>query len=218
LRDHQNIIPAKGVLKELVEDSQKVIDGLGGQADRQLVAKIFDVPRPDVSHREVLKKGGEVIPAIFAQSLEVAFGDMAALFLQGAPLYPGAIVIGEPEVADFPGGIVLRVELPQVYLVPHGGQETVGPLPGIQGVAVLAGIELYGLRLPMEMNIIAPGSGQADRAGQGFPLELALAFGACLFRADPAHHAQFPLRVREIIIGMGGAQGQGRFLNSGNPA
>ena len=92
---------------------------------------------------------------------------------------------------QFPAQVILGVELALVHLQPNDGQQAVGPLPGIQRIAIPAGVDLEGTgAFPVEPEEVAFRLGKAGGAGQGFTLEFAVTLGALFLGQDGAFHAQ----------------------------
>jgi len=92
-----------------------------------------------------------------------------------------------------------RVKGPSVNAVTDSCKEPVGPIPGVQGIIVLAGIDLKFFALPVEINEIAGGRDLTLGATQGFPLKLPVAVWTFLLGPNLSDHAE--IVPRPIVQG-----------------
>ena len=112
-----------------------------------------------------------------------------------ATLQPGQAIILEDKMLDLLPDEIPWVELAAVNTFPDGGQEAVGPVPGVQGVVIPAGKNRVPFSLPPKVNVQASRHGLAFPAAQGFPLEFAPADRTFLLGADVSFHGELGITV-----------------------
>ena len=112
-----------------------------------------------------------------------------------ATIQPGQAVILEDKMFDLFFDEIPGIELAAVNTFPYGGQETVGPVPGVQGVIIPASENPMPFSFPRQVNVVTVRHSLALPAAQGFSLEFAPANRTFLHGADVPFHAKLAITV-----------------------
>jgi hypothetical protein len=171
----KNVPQLEGVLEELVQDPQEILDGFRGEVSGKRIAEVQDVAGTDIPQVFAAEERDKMVLDGALDVLEIGLGyELAFTFLLAA-LQPGLGIVLKTEGFDFFPDEVPGVEEAAVNAFPDGGKQAVGPFPGVQGIVVPAREDPMPLSLPLEVQVIAARRGLAFPAAQRFSLELATA-------------------------------------------
>jgi hypothetical protein len=97
----------------------------------------------DVTDVPVAKEGDEIVPDVGLNLLEVRPGDFLAQTVLLPTGGPGLGLVTELQWLEVDAQILFDVETTLVHLHTDDGQETVGPFPAVQRVAIWTGIDAH---------------------------------------------------------------------------